>query len=106
MKEALILKIESVSKSEKYIIFQNESGEEKITVKKDIVADIKNLLEEKNLKLQDFSDFIAIPTESFTGYREAVNIVNTLKHFVSGTPIENLEFPKYHKDPNVNFKSK
>ena len=108
------LYIESVSKNEKYIYVESkaqsppagEAGQKskgafEYKVKEDLLEELKNILKEKDLKLEDFEDFVAVPTESFTGYRQAVNVCNILKHYVKSVPIEKLEFPKYHKEPNI-----
>lgn len=96
----MILKIKSEAKDSKFIYIDNE----KIKVEGDIFEFIKKTLKEKNLKLTDFEDFVAKPSASFTGVREAVTIVNTLKYLIKKVPIESLKFPKYHKKPNINIK--
>ncbi len=94
------LYIRSESKDNKYIKIDNEE----FKAEGDLHEFIKKLLVDKKLKLSDFEDFIAKPSESFTGYREAVVIVNTLKYLLKAVDIKDLEYPKYHKDPNINIK--
>lgn len=96
------LTIRSESRDKKYIKIDNEE----IKVTGDLHEFIKKTLEEKKLNLTDFEDFVAEPSESFTGYREVVTIVNTLKYLVKKIPIKDLEYPKYHKEPNINIPNK
>jgi hypothetical protein len=95
------LYIQSNSRYDKSIIIESKKVKEVFKVESDILQELQQVLSFKKLKLQDFDDFVAIPSESFTGYRQAVNITNTLKHYVSKIPLKSLLFPKYHKEPNV-----
>jgi hypothetical protein len=99
------LYIQSNSKQDKFFTIEKNNKKEVFKAKADLLEDIKETLQDKNLQITDFNDFVAVPTESFTGYRQAVNITNTLKYFVAKKPISSLTFPKYHKEPNINIKN-
>lgn len=101
--QGLILYIKSAGKDKKWFFVEKNGVKEKIRIKKDLLQELKEYLNKNNLNLKDFKDFVPIPTNSFTGYREAVVITNTLKHYVLGVPIQNLEYPKYIKEPNINI---
>jgi len=102
----LVLYLQSKSKDDKKIFIEKEGTKKEYVVEKDMIASIKSLLEELHLKLSDFDNFVAMPTESFTGYRETVNVCNLFKHFVKNTPVNKLQFPKYHKEPNITARHK
>lgn len=85
---------------------ENESVLVTHIVKNDILGELKDILEAKDMSLSDFVDFVALKTDSFTGYRESVTICNILKHYVLNTAIKGLTFPKYHKEPNITLPRK
>ncbi|PIR43555.1 hypothetical protein COV24_01900 [candidate division WWE3 bacterium CG10_big_fil_rev_8_21_14_0_10_32_10] len=102
-----ILYIESKGKNEKRVgILKDDIPCEMLKVKGDVFEFVKELLKNTNLTLNDFDDFIAVPTESFTGLRQATNICNILKHYVNSVPISDLKYPKYHKEPNITLSKK
>lgn len=95
----MTITILSESKDKKFIKIDNET----IKVTGDIFEFIKKTLKVRNLKLTDFNNFIADNSESFTGLREAVVITNTLNYLINNQKIEDLNYPKYHKEPNINI---
>ncbi|MBP7859884.1 hypothetical protein KA001_02940 [Patescibacteria group bacterium] len=92
------------SRDEKQITIERDGVTKKFTTNAlDLVDFIRKLLAKENLKLEQFTDFIPIPSESFTGQREAIVICNTLKHFVKNSPMSELYKLDYHKAPNINI---
>lgn len=102
----LQLEIFSAGRNDKYFRIVSSTGIQKFVVEKDILEDLKAVLKDKRISLNDFEDFVAIKSDSFTGYREAATICNMLRHFVKKVAIEDLEYPKYHKEPNINLSKK
>lgn len=96
----MILSIKSESRDSKYIYI----NEEKIKVEGDIFEFIKHTLKAKKIDISTITKFKAKASNSFTGYREAVVIANTLNHIILNVPLKNLQHPKYHKKPNINIK--
>ena len=101
---SLVLYIKSAGRDDKSFFIEKNGKKEEVKVKGDLLQELKEYLRKRGLNLSDFTDFVAVPTESFTGYREAIVITNTLKHYVLGVPIEKLPMPKYSKEPNINLK--
>src|SRR5690554_5027508 len=97
----MILYLKSGGRDEKHFIVEVNGKSNEVKVEIDLLSELKEYLKVNNLELKDFSDFIPIPTESFTGYREAVTICNALKHFVLNIPVKNLTYPNYHQEPNI-----
>lgn len=93
--------IVSQSKSDKKFIIEQKGKKNEIPVKSDMVSGIMRYLEENELKLSDFDQFIGVETESFTGTRESFLIANTFNYFVKNFKVEDLKYPKYHKEPNI-----
>lgn len=96
------IKILSKSKSDKSIIVEKENTKEEILVN-DILIGIMDYLKKHNLSLNDIKSITALPSESFTGYREAVTISNMFNYFLLKKDLKSLQYPKYHKKPNINI---
>lgn len=92
------------NRAEKQITIERDGINKKFTTDAlDLVDFIRKLLVKENLKLNEIEDFIPIPSESFTGQREAIVICNTLKYFVKNVPVSNLSKLEYHKAPNISI---
>jgi len=93
--------IQSESKNIKKFIIEEKGKNTEIAVKKDMVSCIMSYLSKNNLTLSDFDEFIGVETKSFTGTRENFLIANTFNYFVKNFKVEDLKYPKYHKEPNI-----
>lgn len=68
----------------------------------DIVTSIREILEEKNLELEDIEEIIPNPGPgSFTGIKIGVTIANVINWVTRKKPIEKLAKPEYGKSPNI-----
>lgn len=91
------------------IVTLSKDGE--ILVKKegdiDIVTEIKNIIKEQNLKLDQIDTFeFANGPGSFTGIKIGAAIANILQWAIKGTPIDKLTVPEYGAEPNITLSPK
>lgn len=111
MSEKLTYKIylDSTKRREKevYLVKISTSGEETETTAKksgdiDLVATIKEILDENNLKISDISE--VIPNKgpgSFTGLKIGVTIANIINWSLGRKTIRELDLPDYGRPPNI-----
>lgn len=68
----------------------------------DIVTEIKNILQNNNLNINQISDIEANPGPgSFTGIKIGITIANVLNWVLKKKKIEDLQLPKYGSKPNI-----
>lgn len=91
-----------LSKKRKKLIFEsNLVSKSYYTSSESIVDYIKTILKKEKINLEDIDEFVPVETESFTGFREALVVCNTLNFFLKSKKINQLVYSGYHKEPNI-----
>lgn len=103
----LKIKIDSSQRdAKKVLLIENIDGVENVLAERggniDIVGSIKSILEEKNLNIEDISEFLPnLGPGSFTGLKVGVTISNTLNWLLGKKDLNDLNLPEYGGEPNI-----
>lgn len=106
-KSQLKIYIDSSQRHEKKVsLIRVEEGTEKVLIERygdiDIIGSIKDILEEKNLDLEDISEFVPnLGPGSFTGLKIGVTISNFFNWVLGKKKLEELDVPEYGGEPNI-----
>lgn len=113
MKEKLqyTILIDSTDRYKKSVsLMSRENGEELVIQKSsgdiDIVSEIKKILKENRVSLEEISEFRSNPGPgSFTGIKVGLTISNTLNWALGIREVDDLQSPEYGKEPNIQGKN-
>ena len=103
----LKIKIDSSQRdAKKVLLIENIDGVENVLAERggniDIVGSIKSILEERNLNIEDISEFLPnLGPGSFTGLKVGVTISNTLNWLLGKKDLNDLNLPEYGGEPNI-----
>jgi len=106
VKNNILLKIKSTGREDKELIVKYGTATYKKNFSGDFLSNLQLVLREKGLKIADVSNILPLKSDSFTGFRESVVIANIFNGIYKKVPLNKLVLAKYHKEPNINIRTK
>ncbi|KKS19656.1 MAG: hypothetical protein UU77_C0042G0005 [candidate division WWE3 bacterium GW2011_GWC1_41_7] len=106
------IKIDATDRYRKTVELVNVIGSEEmqlaaVTGDIDIVATIRDILEDKGITIEDIGEFESNPGPgSFTGLKIGSSIANVLNWALGRKSIKELTFPDYGREPNISPRKK